>query len=184
MCLRWRFIQEMHDVWDGVYFVVEVLVDSADWLENVDRWRCVLVLLEPGVQQRRVVCIFFDDAIHQPVLVGRYDSRDWSVAIFLTQEHLHSIIWVITSYWVNIFGALRTKQWHVLNVDLNCNNGFVPASTLIKFMHSKQLVCGILYWQNALLLIPFTDLHYSVTWKTLHKYYHNYWLNIARSDNQ
>ena len=83
---------------DGAHLVIEVLVDGADWLQDVDRWRCVLVFLEPLVQQRRVVLVLLDDVIHQLELVGRYDGRYRTVAVFLTQEHLQSAWCVVQSH--------------------------------------------------------------------------------------
>ena len=80
------------------HLVIEVLVDGADWLQDVDRWRCVLVFLEPLVQQRRVVLVLLDDVIHQLELVGRYDGGYRTVAVFLTQEHLQSARCVVQSH--------------------------------------------------------------------------------------
>ena len=71
-----------------MYLVIEIEVNGADWLEDVNRRNRVCVFAEPRVEQGSVVHTVFHDSVHQLEVLRWDDRRDGTVAVLLTKENL------------------------------------------------------------------------------------------------
>ena len=94
----------------GTHLVVEVGENGRDGLKDVDGGHGVLVLLVPVVQQRHLLGHVLGTLPQQLELCGQDERRDGTVAILLTQEHLHTQ-WTHCSHYLLLTQEHLHTRW-------------------------------------------------------------------------